>query len=142
MSNFEVEVVDPAVFGREFAILEAQVFENDPLSVYAFGPFRLDDSAMDERAKGFLKPANGFTARMTRAVRKDDRATVGIAFWKFYYEPWVVPVDDKTSTTESNAVPPHNWPRGSNVELCEEIFGWADRHRETNFAGKKFAGKL
>lgn len=136
MSPITIEIADPAEFALELAALEALTFNDEQISALAFGPLRNDQPALQRRADELQKPPKGFTSRMTKAVRNEDGTTVGAAVWKFYYDPMVVVPQE-----ENKPIPDDKWPPGSNAELCEELFGWADKHRETRFGGKRFAGE-
>jgi hypothetical protein len=65
------------------AALEAHVFNDDPISVYAFDPARNSPAALHERAVSLAAPPNGCSVRMRNAVTEENQI-VGFALWKFY----------------------------------------------------------
>jgi GNAT superfamily N-acetyltransferase len=115
------------------AHLEAVAFSSDPISVYGFGPAQDAPAAIARRVQSLAAPPPDCVVRMRKAATTDGRI-VGFAYWKFYYEPRIVPPEREKSLFA--------WPEGANPELCEAVFARADRIRDAALGGKRYAGML
>lgn len=146
-----MEEVSPSDY-HELAELEMIVFNDDPITVYAYGPERASPISIANRVRSLGSPPHGCTTRMRKVVDPDTGAIIGFSQWKFFYEPWIVnppaeeekPGDgdgDDTLEAKQEGGGGSNWPPpGANVELCERVFVRADEIREREFANKKHVG--
>jgi hypothetical protein len=111
------------------ARLEALAFSTDAISVYGFGPNQDSPAAIENRVQSLKFPPPDCVVRMRKAVTQDGKI-VGFTYWRFYYEPRILP---------SKRVP-FTWPEEANPELCDAVFGRADRIRDHALSGKRYAG--
>jgi hypothetical protein len=65
------------------AALEAHVFNDDPITIYAYSPNRASPAALQERANSLANPSSYPPVRMRKAVTLSGQI-VGFALWKFY----------------------------------------------------------
>lgn len=136
------------------AALEARVFDDDPITVYAFGPNRASPAALQARAHSLANPSSYPPVHMRKAATASGQI-VGFALWKFYTDiaqnPAVIGQDGVDSQDPGEATgkgvgkdseEDNQWPEGVNVELCEAVFGMSDRLCMLAMRGKKYAGML
>ena len=141
------------------ASLEAEVFSDDPISVYAFGPLRTSPIELEKRANSLGKPAVGCVVRMRKAVTKEGRI-VGFTFWKFLDDGYDKLSGDEDEETKDEKMEEADeidgletvedleeqqqsrWPEGADVEFCEAVFGKSDELREATFKGTRHVGKF
>jgi hypothetical protein len=144
------------------ASLEAEVFSDDLISVYAFGTLRTSPTELAKRAASLGKPAVGCVVRMRKAVTKEGRI-VGFTFWKFLEDGYNKPSGDQDEEVldenieeadevngaegadeaeEQEQEQQSRWPEGADVEFCEAVFGKSDELREAVFKGQRHASTL
>jgi hypothetical protein len=158
---YKIEEVEEKDF-EEIANLENTVFDDDPITVYAFGPTRNSPTNVAHRVKSLASKPKGCEVRMRKVVDPETKQIIGFSYWKFFLEPWnphPLPEDkvaepvsngtemgdaidsgDSTAEASNKKNTESIWPEGSNVELCEQVFIGADLSREREFAGKSHVG--
>jgi hypothetical protein len=150
--SIPISILSPG--GGDFstiAALEAHVFNDDPISVHAFGPSRNSPAALQERAVSLAAPPNGYSVCMHKAV-VDDEKIVGFALWKLYENNDQLPLEDQNGLpaqdqlqvngtgTKKEIANENKWPEGANIELCQAAFGRSDELCKLAMRGKKYAG--
>ncbi|KAI9746609.1 MAG: hypothetical protein M1818_000322 [Claussenomyces sp. TS43310] len=126
----QISEANPADFAETLARLEADIFNDDPICCYGFGPDRGSPDKLAKRAEELREISDDCRIRMNKAVTSDG-AVVGASYWKFFPESWDALAGDKGSDSK--------WPEGANVELCEAVFGASDENRKRTMTGKAYA---
>lgn len=125
------------------AALEGHAFNDDPITIYAFGPNRASPIALQKRAHSLANPPSYPPIRMRKAVTSSGQV-VGFALWKFYTDPMSLDGQDGDQDQRPGNVTDNEskWPEDANVQLCETVFGMSDELCKLAMRGKKYAGTL
>jgi hypothetical protein len=137
------------------AALEAHVFNDDPITIYAYGLNRASPAALQERANSLANPSSYPLVRMRKAITPSGQI-VGFALWKFYTDltrnPSAIGQEGFGSRDQGNdsgtatgmrigkGSQESKWPEGANVQLCGAVFRMSDELCKLAMAGKKYAG--
>jgi hypothetical protein len=146
-SAISILPIEPADY-YPIAALEARCFNDDPISVYAFGPDRASPATRQKRAHSLATTSSYPPERMRKAINELGQIA-GFAIWKFYTDLAQNPPSDgqkedqaKATEADTGTVSESKWPEGANAQLCEAVFGMSDELCKLSMRGRKYAGML